>query len=257
MNTNLNSMVQKVALVTGGSTGIGRATAIAFAREGANVVVAARNLEAGEETVRLIKEVGDDGMFVQTDILKAAEVQALVEKTVEKYGRLDYAFNNAGIEGNGIKLVDATEEQYHRIMDTNVKGVWLAMKYELSQMLKQGSGAIVNNSSNLGLVGFPEAGIYSASKHAVIGLTKTAALEYAKSGIRVNAVSPGGVQTPMVDRFAGEGDTEMKTNFAQMHPLGRLANPEEVANAAIWLCSNQASFVTGHTLAIDGGWTAQ
>jgi NAD(P)-dependent dehydrogenase (short-subunit alcohol dehydrogenase family) len=250
-------MTEKVALVTGGSSGIGRATAIAFAKEGANVVVAARNVEAGEETINLIKEVGGNGLFIQTDISKSAEVQALIEKTVASYGQLDYAFNNAGIEGNRDLLADTTEELYDRIMDTNVKGVWLAMKYELAQMLKQGSGAIVNNASMFGSVGRPDLGVYSASKHAVIGLTKTAALEYAKSNIRVNAVSPGGVQTPMIDRFVGEGETEMRTNFAQIHPLGRLANPEEIANATVWLCSNQASFVTGHALAVDGGWTAQ
>lgn len=249
------SLTGKVAIVTGGSSGIGRATAIAFAREGAKVAIASRREEEGEETVRLVKEAGSDGFFVKTDVAKAADVSAMVEKTVQHYGRLDYAFNNAGIEEAPTSLVEQTEETFDRIVNINIKGVWLSMKYQIPQMLKNGGGVIVNTSSVGGLIGVPGVPIYVASKHAVLGLTKSAALEYAKQGIRINAVSPGAIETEMFDRFAD--DPQMRGQMAAAHPVGRVGKAEEIASAVLWLCSDGASFVTGQTLTVDGGFTAQ
>jgi NAD(P)-dependent dehydrogenase (short-subunit alcohol dehydrogenase family) len=249
------SLTGKVAIVTGGSSGIGRATAIAFAREGAKVAIASRREEEGEETVRLVKEAGSDGFFVKTDVAKAADVSAMVEKTVQQYGSLDYAFNNAGIEEAPTSLVEQTEETFDRIVNINIKGVWLSMKYQIPQMLKNGGGVIVNTSSVGGLIGVPGVPIYVASKHAVLGLTKSAALEYAKQGIRINAVSPGAIETEMFDRFAD--DPQMRGQMAAAHPVGRVGKAEEIASAVLWLCSDGASFVTGQTLTVDGGFTAQ
>ncbi len=249
------SLTGKVAIITGGSSGIGRATAIAFAREGAKVAIASRREEEGEETVRLVKEAGSDGFFVKTDVAKAADVSAMVEKTVQHYGRLDYAFNNAGIEEAPTSLVEQTEETFDRIVNINIKGVWLSMKYQIPQMLKNGGGVIVNTSSVGGLIGVPGVPIYVASKHAVLGLTKSAALEYAKQGIRINAVSPGAIETEMFDRFAD--DPQMRGQMAAAHPVGRVGKAEEIASAVLWLCSDGASFVTGQTLTVDGGFTAQ
>ncbi|HVS26028.1 MAG TPA: SDR family oxidoreductase [Burkholderiales bacterium] len=247
----------KVAIVTGGSSGIGRATAIAFAREGAKVVVASRRIKEGEETVQLLKKAGNDGFFIKTDVAKTADVRAMVEKTVATYGRLDYAFNNAGvIEQTPGPIVEQTEETFGRIMDINVKGVWLSMKYEIPEMLKRGGGAIVNMSSVAGLVGIAGIGIYTASKHAVVGLTKAAALEYSKSGIRINAVNPAAIETEMLTHVVGD-NPEANAQMAAMHPIGRTGKPEEIANAVVWLCSDQASFVTGHAFPVDGGFTAQ
>lgn len=247
----------KVAIVTGGSSGIGRATAIAFAREGAKVVVASRRIKEGEETVQLVKKADSDGFFIKTDVAKAADIRAMVEKTVATYGRLDYAFNNAGvIEQTPGPIVEQTEETFGRIMDINVKGVWLSMKYEIPEMLKRGGGAIVNMSSVAGLVGIVGIGIYTASKHAVVGLTKAAALEYSKSGIRINAVNPAAIDTDMLAHVVGD-NPEASAQMAAMHPIGRTGRPEEIANAVVWLCSDQASFVTGHALLVDGGFTAQ
>jgi NAD(P)-dependent dehydrogenase (short-subunit alcohol dehydrogenase family) len=247
----------KVALVTGGGSGIGRATAVAFAREGAQVVIGNRNVQRGEETVSLIRKPGGTASFKRTDVLVAAEVKALVHHAVTTYGRLDVAFNNAGIEGE-VKptLVDQTEANFDAVMGVNVKGVWLSMKYEIPKMLDQGGGAIVNCSSVAGVIAFPGIGIYAASKHAVIGLTKTAALEYSAQGIRINAVNPAVIDTEMVDRLA-DGMNMKKDDLTTFHPIGRLGRVEEVAEAVLWLCSDKASFVTGHSLLVDGGFTAR
>ncbi len=247
---------EKVALVTGGGSGIGRATALAFAREGAKVVIGNRNVGAGEETVSMIREAGGTASFQRTDVLVATEIEALVHHAVKTYGRLDVAFNNAGVEGVVAPLIDQTEANYDAVMDVNVKGVWLSMKYEIPPMLKQGGGAIVNCSSIAGLIGFPSISIYIASKHAVIGLTKTAALEYSAQRIRINAVNPAVIDTEMVDRLA-DGLGMKKEELPPMHPIGRVGRVEEVAEAVLWLCSSKASFVTGHSLVVDGGFTAK
>jgi NAD(P)-dependent dehydrogenase (short-subunit alcohol dehydrogenase family) len=247
----------KVALVTGGGSGIGRATALAFAREGAKVVIANRNVQRGEEIVSTIHDAGGTASFRRTDVSVAAEVEAVVDYAMTTYGRLDLAFNNAGIEGD-VKptLVDQTEANFDAVMDINVKGVWLSMKYEIPRMLEQGAGAIVNCSSVAGVIGFPGIGIYVASKHAVIGLTKTAALEYSAQGIRINAVNPAVIDTEMVDRLA-DGMNMKKDDLTAFHPIGRIGRVQEVAEAVLWLCSDKASFVTGHSLIVDGGFTAR
>jgi NAD(P)-dependent dehydrogenase (short-subunit alcohol dehydrogenase family) len=249
----------KVALVTGGTSGIGRATAIAYAKEGAKVVIAGRREKEGEETVELIQKVQGEGLFVKTDVSVAADIKNLIAKTISTYGRLDFAFNNAGVEQLPQSFPEGTEEEYDRIMDINVKGLWLSMQSEITEMVKQGSGVIINTSSVAGLIGMAGVPIYVASKHAVIGLTRSVALEYAKSGIRVNAVSPGGIQTEMIDRFVGtpEAETEFRQQFKAMHPVGRLGTDEEVASAVIYLCSPGASFITGQSITMDGGLTAQ
>jgi len=246
----------KVALVTGGGSGIGRATALAFAREDAQVVIGNRNVQRGEETVAMIKKGGGTASFRKTDVLIASEIEALVEHAVKTYGGLDLAFNNAGIEGAAGSLVDQTEANYDEVMDINVKGVWLSMKYEIPRMLKRGGGAIVNCSSVAGLIGFPNIGIYIASKHAVVGLTKTAALEYSAKGIRVNAVNPAVIDTEMVDRITSNLSMK-KDDLVPLHPIGRLGRAEEIAEAVLWLCSDKSSFVTGHSLIVDGGFTAK
>ena len=252
----MNEFQGKVALVTGGTSGIGRAAAVAYAREGARVVVAGRRAAEGEETVRLLRAQGGEGMFVTTDVSKAAQVKELVEQTMHLFGRLDFAFNNAGIEQEPTPLLEQTEETYDRVMDINVKGVWLSMKYEIPAMLQTGGGAIVNTSSGLGVIAMPGIEIYVASKHAVVGLTKSAALEFGKQGIRVNAILPAVIDTEMFDRFAGE-KPEFRAQMSAMHPIGRIGKPEDMAEAAIWLSSSKASFVTGHSLIVDGGYTAQ
>jgi NAD(P)-dependent dehydrogenase (short-subunit alcohol dehydrogenase family) len=247
----------KVALVTGGASGIGQACAQLFAREGASVIVSDVALEGGQHTVRLIEEDGGEASFVEADVSKAAQVEALVGRTVETYGHLDYAFNNAGIEGRmATNTADYPEEDWDRVIAINLKGVWLCMKHEILQMLSQGAGSIVNNSSVEGLVGLQGTSAYAASKHGVVGLTKTAALEYAQSGIRVNAVCPGLIRTPMVKRYS-RGDAEIEAQFAAVEPVGRMGTPEEVAEAVVWLCSEAASFVTGHAMAVDGGFLAR
>ncbi len=246
----------KVAIVTGGGSGIGRASALAFAREGAKVVVADVVVAGGEETVCLIQHNGGAAIFVKTNVSKAAEVEALVARAVLTYGRLDCAHNNAGIEGPGATTVDYAEESWERVLAINLTGVWLCMKYEIPQMLKQGSGAIVNTASTAGLVGYPRGSAYVASKHGVVGLTKTAALEYAKSGIRVNAVCPGAIDTPMMGRIT-DHRPQRAARMAAAEPVGRMGQPAEIAEAVVWLCSEAASFVTGHAMAVDGGMTAQ
>ena len=248
----------KVALVTGAASGIGRACAQLFAKEGASVVASDVTLEGGQQTVRLIEEDGGEAFFVETDVSKAAQVEALVGRAVEAYGRLDYAFNNAGIEGRmATNTADYPEEEWDRVIAINLKGVWLCMKNEIPQMLSQGAGSIVNNSSVEGLVGLEGTSAYAASKHGVVGLTKTAALEYAQSGIRVNAVCPGLIRTPMVERYT-KGDAETEAQWAAIfEPVGRMGSSEEVAEAVVWLCSEAASFVTGHAMAVDGGFLAR
>jgi NAD(P)-dependent dehydrogenase (short-subunit alcohol dehydrogenase family) len=245
----------KVALVTGGTSGIGRETAVLFAKAGAKVVVAGRRELEGKETVDLIRGAGGDGLYVKADVSKASEVEALIQKTVEKFGRLDNAFNNAGIEGVWVPLIKQTEEDWDRTIDVNLKGVWLCLKYEILQMLKQGGGgAIVNMASISGLVGFSGAAAYSASKHGVMGLTKAAALETARSKIRINAVCPGAVETPLADRVFGA--PAVHKYVVSIHPIGRFGRPAEIAEAVVWMCSDRASFMTGQSLVLDGGFLA-
>ena len=246
----------KVAIVTGGSFGIGRATAIKFAKKGANVVVADWVEDPDQFTMKAIVEAGGKGTFIKCDVSKDAEVKAIIVKTISTYGRLDFAFNNAGIEGLSAPTQECTEENWDRVLSVNLKGAWLCMKYEIQEMLKQGKGAIVNTSSVAGLVAFVGIPAYVASKHAILGLTKNAALENVKAGIRVNAVCPGVIQTPMIDRFTGK-NKEVEKAFANQEPIGRLGSPEEVAAAVVWLCSDAASFVTGICMPVDGGWVAQ
>jgi len=245
----------KVALVTGGTSGIGRETALLFTKAGAKVVVAGRRELEGKETVDLIRAAGGDGLFVKTDVSQGSEVAALIQKAVERFGSLDIAFNNAGIEGAWVPIIRQSEEDWDRTINVNLKGVWLCLKYEIRQMLKQGGGgAIVNMASVTGLIGSVGAGAYSASKHGVIGLTKTAALENAKSGIRINAVCPGVIETPMSERLFGA--PAIHKSVVGLHPVGRLGRPVEIAEAVVWMCSDRASFMTGQSLVLDGGFLA-
>jgi NAD(P)-dependent dehydrogenase (short-subunit alcohol dehydrogenase family) len=245
----------KVGLVTGGTSGIGRDTALLFAKAGAKVVVAGRRELQGEETIQLIRAAGGDGLFVKSDVSKASQVDALIQKAVEKFGRLDIAFNNAGIEGVWVPIVRQSEEDWDRTIDINLKGVWLCLKYEIRQMLRQaGGGAIVNMASINGLIGAAGAAAYSASKHGVIGLTKSAALETARSGIRINAVCPAVVATAMGERLFGA--PAVRKYVLSCHPIGRFGKPMEIAEAVVWMCSDQASFMTGQSLVLDGGFLA-
>jgi NAD(P)-dependent dehydrogenase (short-subunit alcohol dehydrogenase family) len=246
----------KVALITGGSAGMGRASARLFAREGAKVIVADVAVDGGEETVQMIKDAGGEAIFVKADTSKATEVEALIRKALETYGQLDCAHNNAGIEGIVTATADYPEEVWDRVIAINLKGIWLCMKYEIPQMLQQGKGAIVNTSSVFGTNGAAYYSAYSASKHGVAGLTKTSALEYAQSGIRINAVCPGVIHTPMIDRTIG-GNPEIEAQLVATEPIGRMGEPEEVAEAVVWLCSDAASFVTGHLMAVDGAFSAR
>jgi len=245
----------KSVLVTGAAGGIGRAAALAFAAAGARVAVVDVDAKGGEDTVAMIAQPGGEAFFVKTDVSQSAQVEAMVAAVVERWGRLDCAFNNAGIEIEHLPLADSDEATFDRVIGVNVKGVWLCMKHEIRQMLKQGGGAIVNTASVAGLVGAPLMPLYAASKHAVVGLTKTAAAEYGKAGIRVNSVCPGIIRTPMLER-ALEREPRREKSILKAHPIGRLGEAEEIANAAVWLCSDAASFVTGHQLAVDGGLTA-
>ena len=249
----------KVCLVTGGSSGIGRASALAFAREGARVVLADVDPKGGQEATSEINETSGDGIFIETDVSMASQVEMLVRKTVESYGRLDCALNNAGIagiEGERAQTAHCSTENWDQTIDINLKGVWLCMKYEILQMLKQGGGTIVNTSSVAGLLGFPGRPAYSASKHGLVGLTKTAALEYASMGIRINVVCPGFIRTPLLERAISR-NPGLEGQFKASIPLGRFGTPEEVAEAILWLSSDAASFVTGHTMVVDGGQFAQ
>jgi len=245
----------KVALVTGGTSGIGRETSILFARKGARVVVAGRREIEGKETIDLIRRAGGEGIFVRADVSRASEVKALVEKTVAAYGGLDYAFNNAGIEGHWVPIVEQTEDEWDQTIDINLKGTWLCLKYEIRQMLQQGRGdVIVNNASISGFIGSYGSATYAASKHGVLGLTKAAALEVARNGIRVNAVCPAAVESPMADRLFGA--PEVRKKVLGFYPIARFGKPIEVAEAVLWMCSGAAGFMTGQSLILDGGFLA-
>ncbi len=250
MEKNLND---RVAIVTGGSFGIGRATAVALAKRGAKVVIA--DWIEDPSTAKEIGELGGTALFIKCDVSKVNEVDSMVSQTIQRFGRLDIAVNNAGIEGTTASVHECSEENWDRTININLKGVWLCMKQEIPLMLKQGKGAIVNIASVAGLIGFPGLPAYVVSKHGIIGLTKTAALEYAKLGIRVNAVCPGVIRTPMIDRVTGK-DKTVEKQYESMEPVGRMGSPEEVAEAVVWLCSDASSFVTGHAMAVDGGWIA-
>lgn len=246
----------KVALVTGGGSGIGRATALSFAVRNAAVVIADVATEAGEASLGLIKDLGGEGMSIQCDVTDGAQVEAMISEVVKVYGRLDCAFNGAGISGTDGFTADCTEDNWEHVIRVNLTGLWLCMKFEIKQMLKQGSGAIVNASSADAIVGDPGIPAYTASKGGVLQLTRTAALEYVKDGIRINAVLPGPVRTPMLTGLF-EANPETEKAFIDMQPIGRLAEPEEIAEAVVWLCSDSASYIIGHPLVIDGGLTAQ
>jgi NAD(P)-dependent dehydrogenase (short-subunit alcohol dehydrogenase family) len=245
----------KVALVTGGSFGIGQATAIAFAKRGARVVIADCIEDKDHTTLHQIEAAGSKGFFVHCDVAKPGDITAMIDKTFSTFGRLDFAFNNAGIEGISAPTQDCTLENWERTLAVNLTGIWLCMRHELPHMQRQGKGAIVNCASVAGLVGFAGLPAYVASKHGVVGLTKTAALENAKQGIRINAVCPGVIRTAMIDRITGK-DKVVEQQFTNMEPVGRFGEPSEVAEAVVWLCSDAASFVTGHAMAVDGGWIA-
>jgi NAD(P)-dependent dehydrogenase (short-subunit alcohol dehydrogenase family) len=244
---------QKVALVTGAASGIGQATALAFARMGAKVIVADWH-DAGE-TLMQIKNAGAEGLFIQCDVADDAGVRAMVEAGVKAFGRLDYCVNNAGIEGVQAPLHELSEKDWDKTMNINLKGIWLCMKYEIPHLLKHGKGAIVNTASIAGLVSFSGMAAYVSSKHGVIGLTKVAAMELAKTGIRVNAVCPGVIKTPMVDRALTSPD--IVNAYNAMIPMGRMGSPEEMAGTITYLCSDAAAYVTGHAMVADGGWVAQ
>ena len=251
----MNNFTDKVVLITGAGNGIGRTTALAFAQQGASVVVADMSRSAGEETTALITQAGGTASFILCDVTKDQDVQSMVAGTLEIYGKLDIAFNNAGIEIESSKLADGDEATYDKIMDVNVKGVWRCMKYQIPALLKQSSSAIVNTASIAGLGAAPKMSVYSASKHAVIGMTKSAAVEYGKKGLRVNAICPAVIDTEMFRR-ATENDPQKAQFVKSIHPVGRIGQPEEVAAAVLYLCSDLAGFTTGVALPIDGGATS-
>ncbi|HXX85652.1 MAG TPA: SDR family oxidoreductase [Casimicrobiaceae bacterium] len=247
----------KVAFVTGAASGIGRSAAIAFAREGASVVVADVSDQGNRETARMIEEQGGRTLAVRCDVTRAEDVKAALHKTIEAFGRLDIAFNNAGVEPKKlVRTAEVEEEEWDRIINIDLRGVFLCMKHEIPLMLKQGGGAIVNTSSGAGVIGIKGNPAYAAAKHGVIGLTRSAALEYAAANVRVNAVCPGYVDTPMMARFTG-GTAEGRARVVSEEPIGRMAQPEEIANAVLWLCSDASSFTVGHALVVDGGQTVQ
>jgi len=248
------SFKNKVVIVTGSAFGIGRATALAFSKKGAKIALV--DWSEDTETLTQIKQAGGEAIFIKCDVSKKEDVKAMVEKTVATFGTIDCAFNNAGIEGASALTADCTEDNWDKTLNVNLKGIWLCMKYQIPEMLKTGKGAIVNCSSVAGLVGFAGLPAYVASKHGVIGLTKTTALEYAKQGIRVNAVCPGVIQTAMMDRLTGK-KKEVEAQFIGLEPMNRMGEAEEIANTVVWMCSDEASFITGHAMAVDGGFVAQ
>src|SRR5881394_1670866 len=256
MNNTFN-FEDRVAFVTGGASGIGRAAALAFARAGASVAVADIGEEANQETARLIEQQDGRALAVRCDVPKADDVKAALEKTSETFGRLDFAFNNAGIEPKkSAPTADYDEDEWNRIIDIDLRGVFLCMKHEIPLMLAHGGGAIVNTSSGAGIIGIKGSPAYTAAKHGVIGLTRAAALDYAAQNVRINAVCPGYIDTPMMDRFTG-GTPEGRAIVVSEEPIGRMGQPEEIANAVLWLCSEGASFVVGHAMVVDGGQTIQ
>lgn len=244
----------KVAFVTGAGSGIGRATAIAFAKEGANVVLADIDAAGNEESARLVGEHGGQVLTVKCDVTSSSDIQAAINQTVQEFGRLDAAFNNAGIEQPPAPLVDITEDEWSRLLDVNLRSAFLCMKYEIPAMLENGGGSIVNTSSGAGVVGIREQAAYVAAKHGLIGLTKSAALEYAAKGVRINAICPGIIETPMMDRFSG-GTAEGRARVIGQEPVGRMGTPEEIASAVLWLSSDLGGFAIGHAMVIDGGQT--
>jgi NAD(P)-dependent dehydrogenase (short-subunit alcohol dehydrogenase family) len=255
MPNDKGSFAGKVAFVTGAANGIGRAAALAFAHEGASVVAADVSEQGNQDTARMIEEAGGRALAVRCDVSRAGDVKAALDRVVETFGRLDFAFNNAGVEQPITATADLTEEEWDRIVSINLRGVFLCMKHEIPLMLRQGGGAIVNTSSGAGVKGFAGQAAYCAAKYGIVGLSKAAALDYAKSNIRINAVCPGIIETPMMDRFSG-GTPEGRARVIAQEPIGRMGKPEEIAAAVIWLCSDAAAFVVGHAMVIDGGQTA-
>jgi NAD(P)-dependent dehydrogenase (short-subunit alcohol dehydrogenase family) len=241
----------KVAFVTGAASGIGRATAVAFAAEGARVAILDRSNDALRDTADAIRNAGGEVLVIACDISKPEEVEAAVARIVETFGRLDVAFNNAGVENKAARVAEIELDEWDRILDINLRGTFVCMKHELAQMAHQGSGVVINTSSGAGVRGVAGGAAYAASKHAIIGLTKSAALDYAKSNIRVNAILPGNIETPMMDRFTG-GDIQKAID---LEPVGRLGKPEEIADAVLWMSADLGAFVTGASISVDGGWS--